>query len=116
VPLRFFRRNPDAAAAGRNLRIWFHLSRICLALAALTDLVTRRQALPASLFALAAALPLERWGVPCWLFALPSGLLAAGVLHREGLGGVEAAVLGLFALSAGVLLVGTLDRDLRSFG
>jgi membrane-associated phospholipid phosphatase len=116
VPLRLFRRHPDAASAAGNLRTWFLLCRIGLALAALADLLTRRQALPASLLALAAAPPLERWNVPNWLLALPSGLWAGWVVRREGLEGIGAAVLGLFSLSIGVLLLGTLVRELRSLG
>ena len=116
MPLRIFRSAPDAASSARNLRRWFMLARIGLALAGLADLLSQRRAVAASLCALACALPLERWGVPCWLFALPAGLSAGWILHREGLEGVETAVLGLFALSAVVLILGTLVRDLRSIG
>jgi len=114
VPLNLFKRDLDAEGSVRKLKTWFFLARLALAAAAVVDMLVPRQATFASLFALAAALPLEKHRIPSFLFSVPSGALAALALHRTGVEGAHAAVLGLFALSVLVFLLGTLDRDLRS--
>jgi len=116
VPLNLFGRRLDAEGARKKLAFWFFLTKAALALAALADLVFYRQAAAASLFALAAAVPVEPLGAPAWIFAFPSGILAAVVLHREGIESVQGAVLGVFALSAALVLLGTLRRDARLIG
>lgn len=114
MPLKMFGRKLDIESSRQKLKFWFFLIKAVLALTALADLLIRRQAVAASLFALAAAMPLEPWGVPSWVFALPSSLLSAIVLNREGVDAVEGAVLGIFTLSAALIFLGTLRRDARS--
>jgi len=113
VSLNLFRRRLDAEGARQKLNLWFFLAKAALGFAALADLVFYRQAPAASIFALAAALPVESLRAPAWIFAFPSGVLAAVVLHREGVEAVQGAVLGVFALSAVLVLLGTLRRDAR---
>ena len=106
----------DAESSLRKLKAWFLIARAGLAAAALIELLVARQAPLASLFALAAAMPLERHRIPSFLFSVPSGALAALAVHRAGVEDTHAAVLGLFALSVMVFLLGTLNRDLRCIG
>ena len=113
MPLNLFRRDLNTTDSVRKLKTWFFIARLALAITAVIEVWMARQVPLASVCALAAALPLEKCHIPCHWFSLPSGCLAAWAVHRTGVEHVHPAVLGLFAFSVVVFLLGTLTADLR---